>query len=227
METSLHRQLKQHYADKRMRLEVSVEGYRIDVVNNQRLIEIQHGSLAAIKRKILRLLEEYDVTVVKPIVTRKQLVWTESKGGRVVRRRMSPKRRSLLSVFDELVYFTQVFPHPRLLLEVPLVQVEEWRYLGHGRRRRHRDRDYEVEDQKLSCVDDVHQFRDAADLRRLIPDQLPTPFTTAELSDALNTDRWVAQRIAYCLRNTGTATQIGKRGNAILYEMPELSSAAG
>ena len=225
METSLHRQLKERYADESMRVEVAVEGFRIDAVNDERLIEIQHGSLAAIKGKVKRLLKKHDVTVVKPIVTRKQLVWIEQKGGRVLRRRLSPKRGSLLSIFDELVYFTQVFPHPRLLLEVPLVQVEEWRYLGHGRRRRHRDRDYQVEDQKLSCVDGVHRFQEAADLRRLIPNQLPHPFTTAELSEALDIERWVAQRIAYCLRNTGTAEQVGKRGNAILYELPDRSAA--
>ena len=39
-------------------------------------------------------------------------------------------------LFDDLVHFTRVFPHRRLTLEVPLVDIEEWRYPGHGRRRR-------------------------------------------------------------------------------------------
>ena len=44
----------------------------------------------------------------------------------------------MLDLFEELVHFTRVFPHPRLTLEVVLVEIEEWRYPGHGRRRRWR-----------------------------------------------------------------------------------------
>ena len=226
METSLHQQLKQVYADESNRLEVSVEGFRIDVVSNQRLIEIQHGSLSSVKRKVLQLLNRHDVTVVKPIIARKQLVWVESKGGRVLRRRMSPKRGTLLSIFDELVYFTEVFPHPRLVLDVPLVQVEEWRYLGHGRRRRRRDSDFQVEDRKLISVDAVHSFRKADEFARLLPGDIPSRFTTAELSIALDVARWDAQKIAYCLRNVGAIKQVGKRGNSIVYTAPSRTSLA-
>ena len=44
-------------------------------------------------------------------------------------------RGTFVDLFDELVHFTRVFPHPRLALEVVLVEIEEWRYPGHGRRR--------------------------------------------------------------------------------------------
>ena len=98
------------------------------------------------------LLQDHTLVVVKPIVVRKQLVKRASKDGPVVSRRSSPKRGTLLDLFDELVHFTRVFPHPRLTLEVPLVDVEEWRYPGHGRRRRWRASDYQVEDQKLLAV---------------------------------------------------------------------------
>ena len=56
----------------------------------------------------------------------------------------------LLDVFDELVYFTRVFPHERLVLEVVLVDVEERRYPGRGKRRRRRAKgDFQIEDQLL------------------------------------------------------------------------------
>jgi len=31
-------------------------------------------------------------------------------------------------------------------------------------------------------------------------------------------DRWIAQRIAYCLRKMGAVEQVGKQGNALLYQ---------
>ena len=49
METSLHRQLKEKYASGDAAQEVTWGDYRIDVVSEDQLIEIQHGSLAAIR----------------------------------------------------------------------------------------------------------------------------------------------------------------------------------
>ena len=222
METTLHRQLKALYAGPEARIEERLEGYRIDAVRSHpaggQLIEIQHGSLAAIRDKIARLLKRHQVLVVKPLVVRKQLVNLARKGGREVSRRQSPKQGTLLSVFDELVYFTRVFPHPNLTLETPLVEVEERRYPGHGKRRRWRRRDHVVEDQRLTAVLSVHRFATLGDLLALLPADLPQPFHTGELAERMQIHRWIAQRIAYCLRKTGAASVCGKRGNAILYE---------
>jgi len=221
METSLHRELKWLYAGEGAQLEVALPDYRIDVVDRGRLVEIQHGSLAAIRDKIRHLLEAHEVTVVKPIVRRRVLVKRGSEGGRVVDRRVSPKHGTPLDLFDELVHFTRVFPHQRLTLEVPLVDVEEWRYPGHGRRRRWRRRDHQIEDQKLLAVHETLRLRTTSDLKALVPCRLPRPFHTGHLADGLGIDRWIAQRIAYCFRETGTARTVGKQGNTLLYEFAD------
>jgi hypothetical protein len=219
METSLHRDLKALYAGDDAQFEVSLDGFRIDAVSGGRLVEIQHGSLATIRDKVRTLLETHRVVVVKPIVVQKLLVKRASKDGPVASRRTSPKRGTILDLFDELVHFTRVFPHPGLTLEVPLVDVEEWRYPGHGRRRRWRADDHQVEDQKLVAVHHTYQFRTAADLVRLIFCPLPKPFHTGQLAEALHTRRWVAQRIAYCLRKMGAVCAVGKLGNTRLYQL--------
>jgi hypothetical protein len=221
-ETSLHRELKALYAPdgSAARREVRWGDYRIDVVTADELVEIQHGSLAAIRGKVARLLERHRVRVVKPIVVEKRLIKRQRAGADVIHMRRSPKRGSIWELFHDLVYFVRVFPHPRLTLEVPLVEVEEWRYPGHGRRRRWRADDFEVEDQKLLAVRETYRFQTAADLAALAPCGLPTPFHSGDLAAALAIDRWVAQRIAYCLLHTGAAQQVGKRGNARLYEVP-------
>jgi hypothetical protein len=225
METTLHRQLKEHYATDGALVEQRLGRYRIDVVQPHQLVEIQLASLSAIRDKIAALLKGHRVLVVKPIVATKYLVKRSRAGGRIVSRRRSPKQRTLLDLFEELVHFTRVFPHRRLSLEVPLLEIEEWRYPGHGRRRWRRDNDHQVEDQRLLGIRSVHRFHKATDLCRLLPSSLPQPFHTGQLADGLGVERWIAQRIAYCLRETGAIQSIGKLRGAWLYERPVTKAA--
>ncbi len=218
METSLHRELKSLYADDSQQIEVSWGDYRIDAIAQDWLIEIQHGSLAAIRDKVRCLVQDHQVLVVKPIIASKRLVKRKKKDGPVVDRRKSPKRGCLLNLFDELVYFTEVFPHPNLAIEAVLVDVEEWRYPGHGRRRYRRDNDFQVEDLKLLAVRNSCRIAEATDLWKLLPRiKMKCPFHTGELASRLKTERGIAQRIAYVMRETSALKQVGKRGNALLY----------
>jgi hypothetical protein len=220
METTLHRQLKERYATEGALVEQRLGRYRIDVIQPHQLVEIQLASLTAIRDKIVALLKNHHVLVVKPIVATKYLVKRRRAGGRIVSRRRSPKQRTLLDLFEELVHFTRVFPHRRLTLEVPLLAIEEWRYPGHGRRRWRRDNDYQVEDQRLLEVLSLHHFHTADDLCRLLPPTLPQPFHTGQLALGLGVERWVAQRMAYCLRETGAIQSVGKLRGAWLYKRP-------
>jgi hypothetical protein len=152
-------------------------------------------------------------------VARKSLVRLTREGGPVASRRLSPKRGTLIDLFHELVYFTRAFPHPNLTIEAVAVEVEEWRYPGHGRRRRWRRNDFVVADQRLLSVGESVRLETPADLAKLLPGPLPREFHTGELAQALDLPRWVAQRVAYCLREMGAAKSIGKRGNAIRYRV--------
>jgi hypothetical protein len=218
METTLHRQLKAHYAPDGAQLEQRIGRYRIDVIDGDELIEIQLGSLSAIRDKIAALVREHRVRIVKPIIAAKHLVKHDREGGKTVSRRRSPKQGTVLDLFEELVHFTRVFPHPRLTLEAALVEIEEWRYPGHGRRRRWRRNDHEVEDQRLVAIVAVEHFRTAADLCRLLPPRLPSPFHTGQLAEGLGVQRWIAQRMAYCLREMGAIRTVGKQRGAWLYK---------
>jgi hypothetical protein len=226
METSLHRDLKRLYSDENDQFEVTLGAHRIDVVADGRLVEIQLGSLAAIRDKVRTLVEDHRVLVVKPIVVQKVLIKRASKNGPVTHRRKSPKRGAILDLFDELVHFTRAFPHERLTLEVPLTDIEEWRYPGHRRRRRWRRDDYQVEDQKLIAVHETYRFETGADLARLIRCPLPRRFHTGHLAESLGVHRWTAQRIAYCLRRMGAVCEVGKQGNALLYNFVRVKKVA-
>jgi hypothetical protein len=217
METSLHRSLKTQFAQPGAQYEARLGRYRIDVRNPHELVEIQHGSLAAIRQKVANLVVDHAVRVVKPLVARKTLVRLATPTGPVEQRRLSPRREQLLEIFSELIYFRAVFPHPQLTVEVPLVEMEEWRFPGHGRRRRWRQNDFQVADQLLVRVLTSRTLRTTSDLLALLPPTLPPVWHTGELASLAGISRGLAQRIAYCLRHVGAVSEMGKRGNARLY----------
>jgi hypothetical protein len=51
----------------------------------------------------------------------------------------------------------------------------------------------------------------------LIPPDLQEPFSTEELAKSVDQPRWLAQKMAYCLRHMGAIEVIGKMGNSLLY----------
>ena len=83
--------------------------------------------------------------------------------------------------------------------------------------RRWRRRGWVTEERRLLEVVDQQLFQTPAELRALIPDTTPDPFTTADLAQALARPRWLAQKMAYCLRKMEVITPTGKQGRSILY----------
>jgi AcrR family transcriptional regulator len=216
METSLHRQLKALYCTEVSSQEVRVDGFRIDAVDRGRLIEIQQGSLGALRDKVRKLLGKHDVTVVKPLAARKLLIRRKRLGGAVLSTRYSPRRETVADLFADLVHFVGVFPHPRLTLEVVLTLQEEHRVPA--RKRRWRGPDFKVLDRMLVGIEGRMTLKDSRDLASLLPAGLADVFSTAEIAREAAMSRWLAQKMAYCLRKTGAIAIAGKQGNSWLYQ---------
>ena len=224
METSLHRELKEFYCDDDDGREVLVRGYRIDAVVDGTLIEIQQASLAALRRKTRALLETHPVVVVKPLSALKTIIRLKRRNGPVASRRTSPRHETVHDIFQDLVHFVDVYPHPQLTLEVLLTEQEETRIPK--RKRWFRSKDYTVADRRLLAVRSRHTFQTARDLAQLLPAGLDQHFTTADVARLAKIPRWLAQKMAYCLRQTGAITIAGKRRNAVLYALAPADRAA-
>ncbi len=224
METSLHRELKEFYCDDAGAHEVTIGGYRIDAVVDGELIEIQQGSLAALRKKTRALLADYRVTVVKPLAALKTIICLKRRRGTAATCRISPKHETIHHLFDDLVHFVDVFPHPNLTLDVLLTEQEETRVPK--RRRWFRSKNYTVAQRRLVAVRSRHSLRTAADLADLLPPGLEERFTTADIARLADIPRWLAQKMAYCLRSTGAVAVVGKRKNAMLYAVTACERAA-
>ena len=155
------------------------------------------------------------MTIVKPLAARTFIVRREQANGEIISSRYSPLRRSILNVFEELVHFGEVFPHPRLTFEIVMIEQEEHRVAR--RKRRFNGPDFAVEDRVLRTVHSTHTFRTAKDLAGLIPKSLSSPFTSADLAVQAEIPRWLAQKMAYCLRKIGAIEATGKVKNSVQY----------
>lgn len=215
-EKPLHAALKAYVAQPGDRVEVDVDGFVIDLVRDDLLIEIQTRGFSSMKRKLTRLLDDHCVRVVYPIAAEKWIVRLDASGTRIGRRK-SPKRGAVLEVAAELVSFPTLLDHPHFTLDVLLIQEEEVRRKSTDRRRGWRRKGWIIEERRLLHVVEQHTLTSAADLCALLPADLPDPFTTADIVTATGRPRRLAQQIAYCLRESGAVETVGKRGNAWLY----------
>jgi hypothetical protein len=214
-EKPLHAALKAWYARSRDRLEVSVDGFVVDIVQRRLLVEIQTRSFASIKRKLFSLTANHRVRLVHPIAQEKWIV-KMSESGEEIARRKSPKRGSMDHVFNELVSFPKLLAHPNFSLMVLLIREEEVRRYDASRAwRRH---GWVTHERRLLEVVDQRLFESPQDMSALLPPELPTAFTTSDLANATGGNRRLAQKMAYCLREMGMIAQVGTRTRAILYE---------
>ncbi len=206
-------------------MEVSVDGFVIDVVRGDVLVEIQTKSFSSIKRKLTQLTATHKVVLVHPIASEKWIVrlTTKRDGTEVRQRRRSPKRGRPDDIFRELVSIPRLFQSQNFALHVVLIREEEVRL--HDKKRAWRRKGWVTHERHLLEVVEHHLYESASDMAKFLPADLPQDFTTAELV-VPGRPRWLAQKMAYCLREMGVIEAIGKRGNAIMYRRAERELAA-
>ncbi len=216
-EGPLHQAVKALYLEDGATEEVAVGNFVADVVaSDQTLVEIQTAGFGSLKRKLSELVEDNRVVLVHPIAAVRYIVKLPTEADQPATRRRSPKRGAVCHVLDELVSIPTLLCHPNFELEVLMIEEEELRAYDPKKVRRRGG--WRVVQRRLAEVLGRERFRAPADLFRLAPGALPVQFTTADLADAMGEPRWLAQKLAYCLREAGEINICGKQGNALCYQ---------
>jgi hypothetical protein len=231
-ERSLHAALKKYYAQAGDATEVPLEGYHIDLVRGDLLIEVQTRNFSALRRKLPKLLETHRLRLVHPIAQEKWLVRVAADGETVLARRRSPKRGTFADIFDELVHVPTLLAHPNFSLDILLIRAEEIRRVRATRekpaRRTRFPRDWDRHDHRLLEVVSSRLIESARDLRAFLPGDLPGAFTNRDLAAALGrstgsaapvSNYHRAQTMTYVMRQVGVLAMAGKRGRSVLYTL--------
>ncbi len=212
-ESSLHRTLKQFYADNESQIEQTVGRFVVDVVKPGEFIEIQTRNFSSIRSKCAELLNQGTLRLVHPIPTRTSIV--KIQGDKLTKPRLSPKRGTLFDLFAELVAIPRLLLEKNFSVEVVMFKEEQiWipavkRYRRHG---------WSVINRRLLEVKSYHTFDSASDLWALVDSEISPRFTTQDLAQTANINRALAQKMAYCLRQCEVIDIVSKQGNSLVYE---------
>ena len=217
-EKPLHASLKQWYAQSGDRFEVAVDGFVIDMVRDDRLLEIQTGNFAAIKSKLTQLVRSHPVRLIYPIAQEKWIVKLANDECSKVTRRKSPKRGRVEDLFWEMVSLPQLMSNSNFSLEVLMIKEEEVR--RYKDKRKWRRKGWGLEERRLLEVVNQRLFEEPSDWLALLPERLKS-FTARDLAEAIEIHQALAQKMAYCLRKAKFIQLLGKQGRANLYRIAD------
>ena len=221
-ESSLHAALKKAYAGDNGNMEVSVEGYVVDVEKDGHLIEIQTKNISSMSKKLGNLCKNNKLKLVHPIAEEKWITLV-SEEGEIIRRRKSTKKGKLTDVFDELVRAHNIFLNENLSLEVVMVKVEEIRRDdGKGSWRR---KGISIYDKRLLELGHKKEFKCKEELLEILPKDIDEGFTNKDLAKSLKINVAKARKITYCLKKLGIIKEVGKKGRELSFNVDRQSES--
>ena len=225
-EFSLHQALKDRYTRSAQdRQEVYVDGYQIDVVHENLLVEVQTGNFTHLKAKLADLLPNHPLLLVHPIPLEKWIVRLNGVGNRAISRRRSPRHGRVEDIFTELVRIAPFLAHPNLHLEVILTREEE--ILQNDGRGSWRRKGWSIVDRRLLEVVQAFPLYETQDFCRFVSLEYRQPFTSRELAEALHVPAYLGYKIVYCLSAMHLLERAGQRGRARLFRLAKRCDKLG
>lgn len=215
-ERSLHAALKRVLWKPGDAIEVKVDGYFIDLVRGDQLIEIQTTRFSGVRGKYRDLAQRHTLLVVHTIAAQKTIVRLD-RDGVIEGKRRSPSRKRIEHVFDALAACPELINSPNFSVLALLVIEEEVRQRIEPTRRRRWTRTWKPVDHRLVDIVAERHLRTANDLAKLLPRGLPASFTSGDVAERSGLSTDLAQKMTYVLRHCGAIEAVGKRGRSVLY----------
>lgn len=214
-EKKLHATLKWWLDEDSRHHEISLpEGLVADIFDGKTVTEIQTANFSTFRPKLARLLEQYPVTVVHPLVRKKWVTWIDPATGEVTRPHRSPRTGTFTDAGKELIYILPLLAHPHLAIRLVLVDVEE-RRLADGWSRDGKRGSHRLERVPLAMGEEI-TLTSLADYTALVPPTLPAIFTAKEFGKAAHLQGRKLTGTLKVLMETGGLRR-EKQGNTWLY----------
>ncbi len=224
-EKTLHSALKYYYEPNELSHEQSEGGYLADIKNEDGIIEVQTGSLGALRNKLAEYIKTVDVTVVHPIIRKKTIVWIDPRTGRQKRSHSSRCGR-LEDAFLQIMHLGALPRSPRLKIALPILDIEETRLMDgrdfsrkKGATKLDKIPTALIDEAILTCAEDYLYF---------IPQKLltsPQGFTVKMLLCAKDYKDPTARAVLYTLLNMHLLER-ERHGHEYVYTLTEEGKSA-
>ena len=225
-EKSLHSALKFYYEPDASFHEREAFGFVADIRNEEGIIEIQTRNLYSMKRKLEAYLDKTPVTLVHPVVRQRRIIYLDPETGELSRPRLSPKRGRAEDAFSELVHILGPLGDSRLKIIIPIVDAEEYRVSGAGRKRRRGGAAPLKYELLPNAMVDELVFSTPRELVSLLPEELKVSgeaFTVTELSKKVKLNYRAASAMCAVLLAAG-AVERERVGRTYLYRIRDQES---
>ena len=223
-EKRLHSVLKRWVCDDFSRHEQRVQGsaekkrkFVADVLTEQgEIFEIQTAKLYPLLKKIAFYLQETDhpVTVVHPLIQKKQIFWMQPDTGEIAKPTRSTLRQTPLHAIAQLAPFLPYLASPRFSLCLPAIEVEEYRLQdGWGKEGKRGSHRFELIPVRLF---EVYRLQSKAEYLACLP-ELPAEFTAKEFGKLTRLRGYDLYGALAVYEGLDALEKCGKRGRAALY----------
>lgn len=215
-EKLVHRTLKYYFEPDDNKHEISVSGAIVDVFNDCGICEIQTKNFDRLSSKLAKLLPEYHINIIYPVIVDKTVHWLDPESGEVLFTRKSSKRGRVTDVISELYHIKEFLMEDELKFTVVLLTADDYRILdGYGKDKKKGATKVNIMPSKLV---DVIFFSNLTDVKEYINKVLPDNFTAKQLNSILHLRPRQLSLALKFLINSGIVQQNGNVGKAYLYE---------
>lgn len=214
-EKTLHAVLKSYIEPDESKHEKKVDGFVVDILEDDHIVEIQTRNFYGMKKKLGSLLDTHKLTIVYPIPNEKMISWLDPKTGEITETRKSPKKPHPQEMAHELIHILPFIDHPNLSFRIMYIDVEDIKLLNgwdaSGKKGSER---YERIPKRL--VSEKY-IKTPGDYRYFVPDGLSDGFTQKDFKKAAKITDSCAGRMLYILMKQGIVERYGKKGRAYVY----------
>ena len=217
-EKSIHSEIKNYLEPNKEYQEVKVGNYIADIKRDNEIFEVQTQQFKNLISKLNYYIKnEYDVTVVYPLIQEKYINWIDPVSTEIVERRKSSYRRYIQDIFKELYWIKDYIVNEQIKLKIITLTAEEYKYLdGYGQNNKHKATKIDKVPSKI--INEIN-IQSVNDFKIFLPDTLPKEFTSKDFQ------KYTKSRSKYLgsglkiLREIGVIKVIRKHGNAYVYEI--------
>lgn len=194
-------------------------GFVCDAVTEQSVFEIQSRAFDRLRRKLDKILPDFPLTVVYPVIRERMIILTDESTGETVKRK-SPKKGSIYSVIPELYKVRSYLHHPNFYLRLITISAIDHRVKTLCKKntyKRYKPKNYTKHELIPSEIHSDITLSRPDDYTIFIPKGLPEEFLSSDFAIAAHIPRTVASTTLLILSDIGLVKRIARKKEGYLY----------